>query len=96
MSKELTIVAKIEANADQIELVKVELLKLIEPTLKESGCIQYDLYQDNENPAVFLVYENWESRELWNNHMANTHLAEFMSATQGAVSAFTLNELTKL
>ncbi|MBT8363058.1 MAG: antibiotic biosynthesis monooxygenase [Deltaproteobacteria bacterium] len=95
MGKKLTIVARIEANSDKIEWVKAELLKLIEPTLKEAGCIQYDLHQDNENPAVFLFYENWESRELWQEHMNNAHLAEYMKATEGAVASFTLNEMTK-
>jgi len=46
MNQKLTIVARIEAQPDQIELVKAELLKLIEPTLEEAGCIQYDLHQD--------------------------------------------------
>jgi len=92
----LTIVAKIEANNDNIELVKTELLKLIEPTIKEAGCIQYDLHQDNENPAVFLFHENWKNRELWQNHMNNTHLAEFRTATAGAVASFSLNEMTRL
>lgn len=96
MSKILTIVARIEANADRIELVKAQLLKLIEPTLKEVGCIQYDLHQDNEHPAVFMFYENWESRELWQMHMNNTHLAEYMLATEGAVASFTLNEMTNI
>jgi quinol monooxygenase YgiN len=96
MANKLLIVARIEANSDKIELVKAELRKLIEPTVKEAGCIQYDLHQDNENPAVFLFYENWESRELWQEHMNNTHLAEYMKATEGAVAAFTLNEMTKL
>jgi quinol monooxygenase YgiN len=95
MSKKLTIVARIGANPDKIELVKTELLKLIEPTLKEAGCIQYDLHQDNENPAIFMFYENWESRELWQEHMNNTHLAEYMKATEGAVASFTLYEMTK-
>jgi len=95
MANQLTIVARIEANQDKIELVKAELLKLIEPTLKEAGCIQYDLHQDNENPAVFVFYENWESRELWQAHMNNTHLAEYMKTTEGAVASFTLNEMTK-
>lgn len=95
MSKKLTIVARIEANSDQIELVKTELLKLAEPTLKETGCIQYDLHQDNENPAVFLFYENWKNRELWQEHMNNTHISEYMKATEGAVASFTLNEMIK-
>ncbi len=63
-SNKLTVVARIEAKPDKIALVKAELMKLIEPTLEEAGCVQYDLHQDNENPAVFLFYENWESREF--------------------------------
>ncbi len=93
MSK-LTIVARIKANKDKVELVKSELLKLIEPTRKEEGCLKYDLHQDNENPAVFIFYENWTSRELWQKHMNNTHLAEYMKATEGSVDDFTLNEMT--
>ena len=96
MSNGLTIVARIEANPDQIELVRAELLKLIEPTRKERGCIQYDLHQDNDNPAVFLFYETWESRELWQQHTSNKHLVEYMKVTDGAVVAFTLNEMTKI
>lgn len=92
----LTIVANIIAKADSIELVKEELLKLIDITRAEDGCINYDLHQDNENPAHFTFYENWVSRELWQIHMANTHLADYMAATEGAVEAFTLNEMTQI
>lgn len=90
----LTIVANIKAKADKVDLVKTELLKLIEITRAEEGCINYDLHQDNETPAQFMFYENWESRELWQIHMANQHLAEYMAATEGAVAEFTLNEMT--
>ncbi len=96
MANTLTIAARIEANKDKIELVKTELLKLIEPTLKEAGCIQYDLHQDNENPGVFLFYEKWESRELWQAHMNAAHLAAFLKATDGAIASFTVNEMTKI
>lgn len=92
----LTIVANIKANADNVELVKTELLKLIEVTRAETGCINYDLHQDNENPAHFMFYENWQSRELWQAHMANQHLQDYMKATEGAVAEFTLNEMTQI
>ncbi|NGN98350.1 antibiotic biosynthesis monooxygenase [Grimontia sp. S25] len=93
MSK-LTIVANIIAKEDKIELVKAELLKLIDITRAEEGCINYDLHQDNENPAHFLFYENWENRELWQAHMGNQHLADYLEATDGAVETFTVNEMT--
>lgn len=92
----LTIVANILANEDKIELVKAELIKLIDITRDEKGCINYDLHQDNENPAHFTFYENWETRELWQTHMGNTHLAKYMAATDGAVAQFTLSEMTKI
>jgi len=90
----LTIVAKVEANTDKVEFLKSELIKLIGPTRNEDGCIQYDLHQDNENPAVFIFYENWESRELWQKHMESSHLKTYMETTEGSVASFTLNEMT--
>jgi quinol monooxygenase YgiN len=95
-SKKLTIVANIHAKADKIDLVKAELLKLIEPTLAEAGCINYDCHQDNENPTHFMFYENWESRELWQVHMNNQNLADFIAATDGALESLTVNEMTHI
>ena len=96
VSNTLTIVANIHAKPDQIELVKAELEKLIAVTRSEKGCIDYDLHQDNENPAHFMFYENWESRELWQAHMAAPHLAAYLKATDGAVAGFTVNEMTRI
>ncbi|SHG77992.1 putative quinol monooxygenase [Ferrimonas marina] len=92
----LTIVANIIAHADKIDLVKAELLKLIDVTRAEEGCINYDLHQDNDNPAHFMFYENWTSRELWQVHMNNQHLKDYMAATEGAVETFTLNEMSQI
>lgn len=94
--QKLTIVAKILAKPEKQELVKNELLKLIDITRKEEGCINYDLHQDNENPNLFLFFENWESKELWQQHMNNQHLADYMDATDGAVEDFTLNEMSHI
>ena len=92
----LTIIANIKTKEDKVELVKTELLKLIDVTRAEEGCINYDLHQDNENPGHFLFYEKWESRELWQAHMGNKHLAEYVAATEGAVEEFTVNEMTQI
>ena len=90
----LTIVANIHANPGQVALVKAELEKLIPITRAEEGCIQYDLHQDNDNPAHFMFYENWDSRDLWQAHMNAPHLADYQKATEGAIVEFTLNEMS--
>ncbi|MEM6689472.1 MAG: putative quinol monooxygenase [Planctomycetota bacterium] len=93
MSK-LTIVANIKAKAEHVETVKAELEKLIPITRAEEGCLQYDLHRDNDDPSHFLFYENWESRELWQTHMNNQHLKDYMAATDGMVEDFVLAEMT--
>jgi quinol monooxygenase YgiN len=92
----LAIVANIHANPDRIDLVKAELEKLLPITRAEQGCLQYDLHRDNDHPAHFMVFENWESRELWQRHMNAPHLAAYLQATDGAVAQFTLNEMTHI
>ena len=91
----LTILAQISAESGKEDLVRAELEKLVDITRAEKGCLQYDLHQDNENPSRFLFYENWESRELWQAHMGNQHLQDYMAATEGAVEEFTVNEMTR-
>jgi len=96
MSRPLTIVARIEAADGQADLVRRELLKLVEPTRAEAGCLQYDLHEDNQRPGLFLFFENWESRELWQAHMESPHLQAYAQATEGAVVDFVLNEMTRI
>jgi len=95
MSK-LTIVANVHADPNQIDLVKTELEKLVPITRTEEGCIQYDLHRDNENPAHFMFFELWESRELWQTHMNAPHLAAYVEAVDGAIADFTLNEMSQV
>ncbi|KIC39274.1 putative quinol monooxygenase [Leisingera sp. ANG-M7] len=91
----LTILAQITAQPGKEALVKAELEKLVPITRAEEGCIRYDLHQDNQTPGFFVFYETWESRALWQQHMNAPHLAAYMAATEGAVAAFTLNEMTQ-
>jgi len=92
----LTIVAHITAKPGRIDLVKSELEKLVDITRAEEGCLQYDLHQDNGNPAYFMFFENWASRDLWQAHMNALHLKAYQAATEDAVEVFTLSEMTHI
>ncbi len=92
----LTIVADIRVRPDRVEQAKAELLKLVAPTRAEAGCLQYDLHQDTDDPAHFLFFENWETRELWRAHMESDHIAAFRAATEGAIESVALSEMTKV
>lgn len=92
----LTIVAHINARSDKIDLVKAELEKLVPSTRAEAGCLQYDLHQDNDKPTHFMFYENWESRELWQDHMNAQHLKDYKAATTGAIEDISIYEMTHI
>lgn len=90
----LTVIANVHARPGQADLVKAELEKLVPLTRAEEGCINYDLHQDNSDPAHFVLYENWESREVWEVHKGGAHLRQYMEATSGKIDEYSFIDLT--
>ncbi len=90
----LFVVAHVHAYADKANLVRQELQKLVEPTRSEAGCLRYDLHTHNDDPAHFVFYETWETREHWLAHMDTPHVDTYRDAIAGAVESFSLDELT--
>ena len=95
MSK-LTVVATVVAKTDSVEAVKTELLRLIAPTRKEDGCIGYHLHQDNEDPAVFVFYETWESLACLENHMNSDHFKSYVNAVGCMIKEKVVHKMTKI
>ena len=96
MNKQLPIIVKFKVKPDKIELVTSELLKILEPTRKEDGCILYDLHRDLEDPTVLMFYEIWETVDHWRVHDKQEHIAKFRKAIDGAVESITFNKLELL
>ncbi|MCH7225849.1 putative quinol monooxygenase [Haloferula sp. A504] len=92
MSK-LTIVARITAKPGKVGLVKEELMKLVPATRAEAGCLNYDLHQDQGEPAHFLFYENWETRDHWLAHMEAPHIREFQAKADEMVADVAVYEM---
>lgn len=75
----LTVVAEIIAKPGCEERLQEELLRCVEPTRAEQGCLQYDLHVATDRPGHFLFYENWTSREALDRHLATPHLERLSS-----------------
>jgi len=82
----LRVVARISAQPDKVEQVRLILSELIEPTRRESGCINYELLQNNEDPTDFTFVEEWESGAALDSHLATPHLQKAVVATQGLLT----------
>jgi len=94
--KALTVIAKIVAKKDCIESLRNELLRLVGPTRQEEGCIEYRLHQDNEDPAIFLFYENWADAARLEKHLNTARFKAYLAATEDLVEQKTVRRLTGL
>ncbi|MGF1475071.1 MAG: putative quinol monooxygenase [Geminicoccaceae bacterium] len=77
MAETLKIVARINAEPGEAEGLVAEMKRLVKEVREEPGCLQYDLYRGSDKPDVLVFVEEWESRELWEAHMAGDALARF-------------------
>ncbi len=92
----LTVVAKVVAKKESVESVKSELLKLVAPTREEEGCIEYNLHQDNDDPALFIFYENWESAACLEKHITSDHFKAYAGAVDGLIEEKTVHKMTRI
>jgi quinol monooxygenase YgiN len=92
----LTVVATITAKAGSESVVEQALLDLIKPSREDAGFIQYDLHRDLNNPAVFLFYENWESKELLDLHLKSKHLEDYQRKVDGLIESWDLKLMQKI
>ena len=92
----LTVFAKIVAKKDAVDAVKRAALQIVAPTRAEEGCISYFLHQDNDNPCVFMFYENWTSEADLDKHMKTDHFKALVDAVSGITESISVNKFTLL
>ncbi|PVZ07688.1 putative quinol monooxygenase [Actinomycetospora cinnamomea] len=73
----LTVIAHMKALPGKEQELREALESLVEPTLAEDGCVNYDLHQGKDDPSWFFFYENWTGADKLQAHLANDHLVKF-------------------
>jgi quinol monooxygenase YgiN len=92
----LTCIAKITAKDKHKETVLSELSKLIIPTQKEHGCVNYDLHIDNANGSIFIFHENWLSEQDLKAHGESSHIKECFDVIREMLDSVEVSKLTKV
>lgn len=68
-AKPVTVVARMRAKPGKETEVRKELLSLLAPSRRHAGCMNYDLHEAADDPALFLFHENWASRTYLDQHL---------------------------
>jgi len=69
----LTVIARVRAKAGMESRLRQELQRLLAPTHAEAGCINYFLHQSQDDPSLFVFYENWKSQGDLDTHFETPH-----------------------
>jgi quinol monooxygenase YgiN len=78
--KQLTLIAFIRAKKGMGDELGRRLGTLVEPSRAEPGNINYDLHRSNEDPDVWVVYENWKEASDLDAHFEFPYMKVFLAA----------------
>lgn len=62
VSTQLTLFATLTAKPEHADTLGLMLQGLVARTRREEGSIDYLVHRNNDNPNVWIIYENWRSR----------------------------------
>lgn|SRR4051812_48826170 len=79
---EITINAVLKAKPGKEELLRAELLKMIEASRAEDGCVQYTLHESTEDKETFVFYERWKDEKALTFHIETEHYEYYRQQTE--------------
>lgn len=59
-----------------VETVKGLLASQVPLTREESGCLRFEIYHSEANPAKFLLVERWQQKSDWETHRSAKAFSE--------------------
>jgi len=74
----ISVIATLTSKPDAEPTLQVELKKLLKASLAEDGCLDYEIYECNEEKGQYIVIDLWESEEALAVHQKSPHYKYFM------------------
>ena len=79
----LVIAGRIEIDPANRDAAIQAAVAMMEETHKETGCISYTFSADLSDPGGFQIFEEWQSQEALDAHLAAPHMAAFQGKLGG-------------
>jgi len=84
--KKVTVLARFKAKKGKEEELKQAIMACVAPTRAEAGCINYDLHQLADDKGDLILYENWVSKKILEEHLEMPYLVK-LKAQAGELCA---------
>jgi quinol monooxygenase YgiN len=79
-------VARAIAKSEKVEPVKAIIRSLMAYSRQEPGCLQYDVFQNQDDPADFTTLEEWIDGECLEAHFQTPHFKTAIAQLNGLLS----------
>ena len=73
----IIIMGTVKLAPDRLDAAKPAMLRMVEASRAEPGCIAYAYAHDLLDPATIHVAEQWRDRAALTEHFATSHMAEW-------------------
>lgn len=88
----------LRSKAGREDMLAARLRELVTASRSDPGVIIYDLHRSATDPALWFLYERYESQEHFNRHRENPVLRRFVADTatllDGSLDVRTFNVIT--
>lgn len=75
---QVTVLVTLKAKSGKEKELKEHIRQSIPLSRSIEGCINYDVHQSLEDPALFVVYMNWKNKEAHNKYLNSDYIQKFI------------------
>src|SRR5262245_55141483 len=73
----LAVIAKVKVKLSEVERFSRFLEADVEGSLREPGCLRFDVLRDESDPTVFYLYEVYRDRAAFDLHQKQPYFTAF-------------------
>ena len=74
------VIAELRVRSEMADKAFAAARQTVAATVKEDGCISYDMHQSVSDPSRLVVVERWASRDALSRHLETPHLKAWRAA----------------
>lgn len=93
---QVNVVATFEFDTKDEQKALQLMEKMVSETVKEEGCLRFEMIEDKERNTFFFLNEVWQNKEFHNKHMQTQHFREFISGIKDILKSQIVYEGLKL
>jgi quinol monooxygenase YgiN len=83
MSEELFLCVRFKAKPEFRDELQSRLLEMVDITVKEEGCLFYNLHVDRDDENIFYFFESWQSQAAHDFHGQTAHVQALIADVPG-------------